>query len=230
MHNGNRREQNENMDLPEAIDETAERKLIRQGTKRSLDKLALAFMNEAVIYCRHCSRGGLSETELVSMCWIALRQAAENYRRRKSNGIGFFAFAKQYLRGQISKEFKRFEVVRNGGTPFEFVEDFKVERRQPSDDYEYISREFLRPIVKPVCEPDHRNLEAKELLRGIQPAIFKALNDLERAILILRYESDFSFGEIGERLGYSRQHIQNLHKRSLRKLRSALEPKKSQLM
>jgi len=184
-----------------------ERKLIRKGTKKSLDKLALAFVPEAVIYCRHCSRGGLTEQELISMCWIALRQAAENYRIRKSNGIGFFAFAKQYLRGQISKEFKRLEVVRRGGPLVELEEENEGS-----------------------CDPDFSSLEAKELFREMQPAILKSLNEMERSIIILRYESDLSFREIGERLGYRRQHIQNLHKKSLLKLRSALESNRSLLM
>jgi len=199
------------MDFSKTIDKAAERKLLKRGTKNALDKLALAFMSEAVIYCRHCSRGGLSETELVSMCWIALRQAAKNYRLRKSNGIGFFGFAKQYLRGQICKEFKRLEVVRRGGELVEMEEEIPA-------------------LVPTSCDPDFRGLEAKELSRGMQPAILRTLNEMEREIIRLRYEFDLSFREIGERLGYRRQHIQTLHKESLLKLRGALESSRSQLL
>jgi RNA polymerase sigma factor (sigma-70 family) len=200
------------MNFPQAIDTVEEFELIRKGNKRALDKLALVNMAEALDYSRHCSRGEFPEGELVSLCWIALRQAAKNFRKRKSNGIRFFAFTKQYLRGQINREFKRRLVVKNSYTT--------------SADYP----EKDKPLVDTYCEPDFSNLETKELFNGLRPAIFGSLNDRERAILILRYESGFSFGEIGDRLGYSRQHIQNLHSGALKKLRVVLQSKKDQLL
>ncbi len=210
------------MRLSQTITLDEERSLIRKGTKRSLDKLALSNMSEAIIYARHCSRGGLNDGELTSMCWVALRQAAKNYCRRKSNGITFFAFSKQYLRGQISKEFKARLVVRQAEhCPIDFITPGESGKLDP---------DHGNALVPTVCEIDTSNLETKELLAGLRPAIFRVLNDRERAIFILRYESGFSFGEIGERIGYSRQHIQNLHSCALKKLRVVLEPKKDQLL
>lgn len=172
-----------------------ERKLIDRGTKKALDTLALHNLQEAVIYVRHCSRGNIGQEEIISLCWVALRQAAKNYCHRKSRGIRFFAFAKQYLRGQISAERKKKLVVRNAEhQSFDGTEDSTV-------------------------EPDFSNLESKELLAGLRPAIFSELNDRERAILILRYQAGFSFTEIGERIGFSRQSIQKCHAAALEKLR-----------
>jgi RNA polymerase sigma factor (sigma-70 family) len=200
------------MNFPETITTDKELELIQKGTKRSLDKLALCNMAEALDYTRYCSRGNLSDGELTSLCWIALRQAAKNFRKRKSGGIRFFAFAKQYLRGHINREFARWHTVKNADT-------VHIE-----------TEETLQPLLPTTCEPDFSSLETKELLRGLKPAIFRVLNDRERAILILRYESDFSYGEIGERIGYSRQHIQSIHAGALKKLRVVLESKKEELL
>ena len=190
------------------IDPKQERQLINSGTKKALDKLAMHNMAEAVKYASQCSRGSLAQPELISLCWIAVRQAAENYRIRKSGGIRFFGFAKPYIRGQINLERKQKIVVRNT----------EVNQFEPSDEN-----------TEGVIGPDFSNLETKELLAGLKPAIFSELSDRERAILILRYESGFSFTEIGERIGFSRQSIQNSHFKALKKLRDALEPKREQL-
>ena len=197
------------------IDRAAEKKLIDSGTKSALDKLALHNLKEAVVYTRHCGGQSISEEELVSLCWTALRQAAKNYCHRKSNGIRFFAFCKQYLRGQISTERKRKLVVRNG-------------TQTSIDDVDETSWVDFS-LVETSVEPDYSNIETKELLAGLRPAIFGQLNDRERAILILRYDSGFSFTEIGERIGFSRQSIQKVHAAALLKLRSVLQEKRALL-
>src|SRR5688572_17454649 len=188
-----------------------ERKLLERGTKNALDQLVLHNLKEAVLYAQKCSRGGLSETELVSLCWVAMRQAADNYRTHKSKGIRFFAYCKAYIRGQINAERKQKIVVRSGEFDLNILD--------------------LDGIVEEVTvAPDFSNLESKELLAGLKPAIFSALDEREIAILILRYESGFSFTEIGERIGFSRQSIQKSHCKALIKLRSALQEKKGELL
>lgn len=195
--------------FPPQLDLKIEKLLINSGTKNALDKLALHNLDEAVKYAKQCCRGSLDEPELISLCWVALRQAAANYRIKKSKGIRFFAFCKPYIRGQINIERKQKIVVRN------------VE-----------SNQFLPPDenTEGITGPDFSNLETKELLAGLKPAIFSQLSDRERAIVILRYESGFSFTEIGERIGFSRQSIQKSHFKALKKLRSALEQKRTQLL
>lgn len=186
------------------LDRAAERKLIDRGTKNALDKLALHNLQEAVIYVRHCSRGNIGQEEIISLCWVALRQAAKNYCLRKSGGIRFFAFAKQYLRGQISAERKQKLVVRN--SEHKALDEI-------NDD----------PLIETTVEPDYSNIEAAELLVGLRPAMFAALTDRDRAVIILRHSAGFSFTEIGERLGFSRQSIQKTHFAALLKLRAVLE-------
>lgn len=199
----------ENMNLPDQLDLKQERSLINTGTKTALDKLALHNLKEAVAYANQCSRGSLEQPELISLCWTAVRQAAENYRIKKSKGIRFFAFCKPYIRGQINLERKQKIVVRNVELSQFMLSDENTEG---------------------VIGPDFSNLETKELLSGLKPAIFEQLTDRERAIIILRYESGFSFTEIGERIGFSRQSIQKSHAKALKKLRSALEQKRTQLL
>lgn len=193
------------------IDLVAERKLIDSGTKNALDKLALHNLQEAVIYVRHCSRGSIGQEEIISLCWIALRQAAKNYCHHKSKGIRFFSFSKPYLRGQISVERKRKLVVRNS-------------------EHKALDETNDNALVETTVEPDYSNIESAELSACLIPAMFLVLNVRERAILILRYQSGFSFTEIGERIGFSRQSIQKVHAAALCKLRGALQEKKGQLI
>lgn len=200
------------MNFLPAIDRVAEWKLIDRGTKNSLDQLALHNLQEAVIYVRHCSRGSLGQEEIISLCWVALRQAAKNYRHHKSKGIRFFAFAKQYLRGQITAERKRRMVVRNS------------EQQTTLSEINIDSS-----LVETTVEPDYSHIEFKELFDSLRPAMFEVLTDRERAILILRYNSGFSFTEIGERIGFSRQSIQKNHAAALVKLRGVLQIHKQQL-
>ena len=195
--------------FPPPTDLEHEHRLIKSGTKSALDKLALHNMSEAIRYASQCSRGTMSQTELVSLCWIALRKAANNYRKRKSGGARFFAYSKVYIRAQINLDRKQnLDLVRNSESQAEEISE----------------------TTESAVEPDFSNLESKELLAGLRPAIFSALNDRERAILILRYEAGFSFTEIGERIGFSRQSIQKSHCKALLKLRSALEQKRTQLL
>lgn len=186
--------------FPPPLSREKEDALVKKGTKKSLEKLVLHNMTEAVIYARHISRGTADSGELISACWLALRSASNNYCCRHNSGIRFFAFCKQSIRGQISAERKRKLVVRNSehqSLSFDGTEDSTV-------------------------EPDFSNLESKELLAGLRPAIFSELNDRERAILILRYQSGFSFTEIGDRIGFSRQSIQKCHAAALEKLRGVM--------
>lgn len=188
------------MNFPDPLSRAQEDVLVKKGTKKSLEKLVLHNMTEAVVYARHVSRGSMNDGELVSACWLALRSASSSYCCRHISGIRFFAFAKQALRGQISAERKRARVVRNA----------EHESLDGANDNQTV-------------EPDYSNIESAELLAGLRPAMFEVLSDRERAILILRYSSGFSFTEIGDRIGFSRQSIQKNHCKALEKLRGALQ-------
>lgn len=199
------------MNFPPSLSREKEDALVKKGTKKSLEKLILHNMAEAVIYSRHCSRGALSEGELISLSWVALQAASRTYCCRHGSGIRFLAFGKPSLRGQIKAERKKNRVVRNADhQPIDIVNDI--------------------PLVETTVEPDHSNIESKELLAGLRPALFSELTDRERAIIILRYSAGFSFTEIGERIGYSRQSVQKTHAKSMEKLRSVLLEKRAQLI
>jgi len=202
------------MNFLPAISIEQQRKLIDRGTPAALNKLALHSLSEAVAYAKQCARSlHLEEPEIVSLCWIALRNAAARYSHRRSRGIRFFAFAKQWIRGQISLELKQKQVVRNG-------QQVALE----SEEYQHsIPKKCQQDWA--VSEPDNDVSEFKELFARIKPVIFSKLNDFEIAILILRYQSGFSFTEIGERMGVSRQSVQKKHVSAITKLRKALQSK-----
>lgn len=218
------------MTFPPPLSREKEDALVKKGTKKSLEKLVLHNMTEAVIYARHISRGTADSGELISACWLALRAASNNYCCRHNSGIRFFAFCKQSIRGQISAERKRKLVVRNSEhQALDGVNDFRFEHRSGNEGSFHIHPHQI-PLIETTVEPDHSNIESAELLAGLRPAIFSQLNDRERAILILRYNSGFSFTEIGQRIGFSRQSVQKTHAKSMEKLRKALEENKNQLL
>jgi RNA polymerase sigma factor (sigma-70 family) len=196
------------MDFLPPITIEQQRKLIDKGTSAALNKLVLHTLSEAVAYAKQCARSlNLEEPEIVSLCWIALRSAAARYCHRKSRGIRFFAFAKQWIRGQIALELKQKQVVRNG------------EQAVLSE------TEDTKPLVDTHVDPDFSSMECKELFDKVKPVLFDKLNEIEIAILILRYQSGFSFTEIGERIGCSRQSIQKKHVAAILKIRKELKRK-----
>lgn len=192
--------------FPEPMTDDQAQYLLRKGPT---ENVVLGFMREAVKYARKCCRGSLDDSELVSICYPALLQAAENYKAR--HGIGYFAFAKQYVRGAISREWRRRDVVRNSSR----YEDEEAPAAPPKPHDE------LQPV-----QPDFESLDVRERWDLIWPVMQKRLNDVERMVLVLRYKSGFSYEEIGRLRGVTRQAIQRTHAAAIRKLFHAVSHKR----
>lgn len=216
--------------FPEPMNDEQAQYLLRKGPT---ENVVLGFMREAVKYGRKCCRGSFGDDELVSICYPALLQAAENYKAR--HGITFFAFAKQYVRGAINREWRRRDVVRNSS-----LHETEVIAKNPcrhkghweSENFEYDSNEAKSGRNHEVFQtvlPDFESLDVRERWDLVWPVMQKRLNEVERMVLVLRYKSGFSFEEIGQLRGVTRQAIQRTHACALKKLRCALGHRKSLL-
>ncbi len=177
------------------------------------EKVALGFMREAVKYGRKCCRGSLGDDELVSLCYPALLHAAENYKAR--HGISFFGFSKQYIRGAISREWRRRDVVRNSSR-----HETEAPLEKPGESQKQ---------TVPTVHPDFESLDLQERWAIVLPVIQKRLNAVERMVIVMRHKAGFSFQEIADCRGVSRQAIARTHGVALKKLRCALAHKRALL-
>lgn len=177
---------------PELSDDDA-KVLLRS---KSYEEAILGTMREALRYSRKCCRGQFEDGELISVCYDAMNAAAPKYNEKF--GISFFAFAKQYIRGGLSKEFKK---------------------RDPHQE------EKLEAAPEGSVELDFGNIDLKERLAVVWPVVERRLNPIEFLVVVLRYRSGFSFEEISRLRGVSRQAIQRTHCQALKKLKRVLAHK-----
>lgn len=181
-------------------------------SKREVDwnKLVLANMREAFIYARKCADSELPNEDIFSLCYEALQHARKNF---KPNMIRFFAYAKPYVRGLISRSRREKDVIRfprNGRKPHPFseLETARVELEELEE--------------SETVEPEFRLMSMHEDLDLINPIIVRKLSAQEKMILELHYQSGFNFQKIGDLLGITRSAIQHAHSLALKKIRVEL--------
>lgn len=191
-------------------------------------------MVEAFLYARTCARHAFSDEELISVCYLALTRAANNFNQRKIKGRVFFSYAKLFIRGHIKKEWKKLDAVRNGGRTDILDASSLPELKHSHDTWlenggEPTDFEDTRPAQKQIRVDNSTEMAAlhsKETWTLLRPVIFKHLNDYERLVIDLRYRAEFAFEKIGDLLQISRQAIEHVHAKALHKLRTVLQDKK----
>jgi RNA polymerase sigma factor (sigma-70 family) len=206
--------------------------LARSG---KLEDLVLHNMREGFFYARHVSKGKMPEDEVFSAVYRALEHAARNYKPGTKEGIRFFAYAKCYVRGSLSKEWNSKNVVKHAkheslDVPSQtcrgqdnkdsWAREDEEQNRASSSNNEAKKWEALE-----YAEPEFGLVHLHEQLEAIRPAMKSVLSDHERMVIELCYFGHYNFEEIGARLGVSRSAVQNAHTRGLRKLRSILARK-----
>lgn len=210
-----------------------ERQLIR---KKDFENLILANMRSAVLYARACCGAGLEDDELVSLCYVALRDSAARYKIRK-NGIRFFAFSKIRIRGQISREwkarYKNFAMLRPHQHGDLYTRSRYGSRYNPWDVHEDSdnAQDFMDWVLwkgGKTSEPETEKIDVSERWAQIQK-FFQCLNDSERIVITLTYLKGLSFEEIRKIQGVTRQAIYNTHRRAIKKLKARLTHRKMDL-
>lgn len=210
--------------IPEKMEDGDERALIviisstnktNPARKEHVEKLVLHNMREAFFYARHVSKGHIPDGEVLTTCYSAVLGAANNV---KPSDNRFFAFAKPWIRGALSRYWKTKDVVKNSSlheTP-----DFEPEPDKVTATCD--GNESFEPLEADHAEPDFDRIELAEKLALVKPMIKSRLNDQEQMVIELYYTSGFTFSKIGEMLGVTRSAIEHTHARALKKLRSAL--------
>lgn len=174
---------------------------IRLFTEGNLEELISRTMRVAVNFGHQIARGRLSESELISVVYIALTAAARNYHPEKQR---FFPFAKAHIRFAIFKEFRaRKSVIPEDATP-EMIIDFDG-----------------KPIPKEIehVDPDVDGIDCRDRWALLVGAIAN-LSQHDQEILSLSREGH-SGAEIGRRVSLSRSVIQRRLARILKSLSRA---------
>lgn len=195
------------------------------AVERDYDRLILHNLREAVLYTGRCCRGAIEPGELLSLCYAALRKSAPRFR---SGGITFLAYSKADLRGEISRHWKSQDCVRN--SYFHESADEPTIRRTSlisgAEEGETFTAawEGADVLEENYSEPEWGAIEMRERMALIRPIMDSVLNERERTVVQLTYESGFSFEQIAGLMvpRVCREAIRMTHERALRKVRNAL--------
>jgi RNA polymerase sigma factor (sigma-70 family) len=213
-----------------------EQELAKLRTEEAAAELALYSTREAVVYTRRCCRGHLEVDVLISVCYEVLIKIA---RRFKPGQQRFFAFAKAGLRGAVKDYYRTLDVVRNAKTvtrgQVAFEKSCETPRRIDSDELAGFSTNHRRwhsgddkaiicieAATGEIAEPDFDSVHFRERWALVSPIIEDKCSDLEKTVLTLLYTGGFNFPEIGGMLDISRQAVQAIQSRALKKVRNEL--------
>jgi RNA polymerase sigma factor (sigma-70 family) len=169
-------------------------------------------LREAAIYAKGSSQGrGLSDGELVSAAFDGLTAAIKNF---KPDRITFFAYAKPYVRGALSRATRSNCVVRT------------VREAEPLPDEEPEEDEtecYVPPWrLSEGHEPELETIFLKDEWAQIRPVLFEVLDEKERLIIELSYIGGLNLREISDLLGVSRSDIHHSRMEALKKVRNRL--------
>jgi RNA polymerase sigma factor (sigma-70 family) len=216
----------EGLPAAKSISEAEEFKLAKLATEAAFNELVLGNMREAFAYAKRCARAGLPDDEIYSLVYNALQSAVKNYKPKKGR---FFPYSKVYLRSNISRAWKEKDIVKNSSIHEDGNPPFFPIKNQP-DDYERI--DYVEPDDEVIpwqggsVEPEFNLIDTNEQWELIKPIIENKLSSRERMVVELKYRSGFGFPKIGNLLGISRQAVESVHSRALRKIRNELMRKK----
>lgn len=195
-------------ELPEALDETTERELLRldRSDLEIRNKLLLHTLKDAIKYASSCCRGMLPIDELMSLCSVALIKAIDNYDLKHPSKLRLMPFAKAYIRGQI-------QIAWRDRNPVEYGHDIPEQTQNENADIASEERDY--------ADPAFDLIDMHEKMEWVKPHLDK-LSETERRVLILRFEGGFSLAEIGQMLSCTRQNILMTQERALKKIRNGL--------
>lgn len=153
---------------------------------------------------------GLSDGEILSAAYDGLTAAAKNFQPGR---LRFFAYAKPYIRGALSRATRANCVVK---TVREAEPLPAEEPEEPEDNYvpPHTTVAHHEPDVETIC--------LREEWTQIRPVLFKVLDEKERIIIELNYIGGLNLREISDLLGVSRSDIQHKRMKALKKVRDRL--------
>ena len=197
--------------------------------------------------CRRFIRPGLDKADLYQIAAIGLIKACDRYD--PAAATPFEPFAWLFIIGELMHFVRDHErlvraprQVRKMEKRVQQAQEVLVARLQREPSFEELAEHLGvdRQIVADACasrdraiaesldtlapyelRPQSSGLDDPESALVIQEAL-SLLSGTERAIVLALYAGGYSQLELADRLGYSRRHISRLHRRALKKMRTAV--------
>ncbi len=197
--------------------------------------------------CRRFVRPGLDKADLYQIAAIGLIKACDRYDPAAATPFEPFAWlfiigelmhfvrdhermvraprqvrkmekrvqqAQEVLVARLQREPSTVELARYLGVDAQLVADACACRdRAVAESLDALAPHELRPWSSTMEEPENALVIRDALSR---------LTGVERAIVLALYAGGYSQLELADRLGYSRRHISRLHRRALKKMRTAV--------
>jgi len=168
------------------------------------EELVLRSIPEALKYLVYLSKDQLGETELRSLAYQAMKRAVSIF---KPGTLRFFAYAKVYLRGELSRHWRELNTV---SIPQRKVRNFQI-----------VSLGEV-PIEQQVEEPVvFQQVRVHERMELIKP-LLDTLSKRDREVLELYYFKGENLKQIGVRFGVGPSAMQVVLSGILRRIRNTL--------
>jgi RNA polymerase sigma factor (sigma-70 family) len=208
------------------FEKTAAARIAAGGGLEAINKLVMANMREAIAYTMRTSRGALTDSELMSLCYKELCMSAPRFR---PGATRFFSFSKMGLRMRIVQAITDRDVVKKAT---------KIVSISPPDgDAGFTSSdtptqgegsgEFKGELIPGVEKSSGYADEMETLFKREEYSILSemiksVLSESDQMLLNLVYLNHFSFQDVANMLGVSRTSVHNNHKRILEVLKNVL--------
>lgn len=210
-----------------ALSPTQENALFRSADGRS--NAVLHNMREAFAYAKYLCKSRMADGAIFSLVYSALSNAARRYRPSMNKRFAksrFFGYAKPYIRGELSRTWKKQNVVPNSrciSLEALWASMAAEERENGPQDNEAM------PIYDTAVEPEFDAIHTRERWEIVAPIMHKTLTCQEKMVIDLYYYGQFSFEDIGKMLEISRSAVQITHTRAIKKLGNAVAREKGLL-
>jgi RNA polymerase sigma factor (sigma-70 family) len=187
---------------------------------KDYEKLVLHNMRSAVNYAGRCCGGELQEGDLISICYDVLLQAAPAFR--PSVGLRFIGFCKPRLRGAVKRHFNKQRIVKNGSC----VALVDSPLHEVEHDLGHCGHEtnYVPPVRAPKDtdqQPEFDAIFLRDEWARMSKLIAERCDDRERTILIWVYQHGYTFEKLGDMLDISRQAVQSIAAKCLKRLSRA---------
>ena len=175
----------------------------KAGDQRAFQNLFDKYKRRVITYCfRFCGSRAVAE-ELTQETFLKVYKAARRYRPKARFSTWLFKIATNVCLNELRRP-----AYRN-----------RVESLDHITEYEAGAK--VSKVAATRQESPHAMLVHREQREMVHMAI-EQLPEKQRAALLLRIEGEFSYGEIGQQLNRSENHVKTLIHRGRMRLKKAL--------
>lgn len=179
-----------------------ESRLALVGTPEAREELVLRSLKPALRFVHMVCRGSLPPEEMLSIAGVTLMRIVESYDPVRGRLINY---ARKFLAGAVAQAWRDRD-------PVSFGDEIPDKESEPD-------REQIEELLEGQVEPAWNQIDCNERMEVVRPYIDR-LSDDETTVLVLTYESGFTYAATARLTGLSRSMIHRRHDEALRKIRN----------